>query len=185
MAINIASTVLTGYDVATGDTFKAKYSATDILKIDSTGRTIKPNQIGFIAGNNTAAWIAPGGAVGSWANYAQWTGTLYNFGNCFANSRFTAPISGNYIFSSSLYLYNPSQNGLVYPLFSVNGSINGRQTGSANLRARMYSNAYDDAQITDVLKLTAGDYVMTTIYCVSATDQYYGQYGYFSGWLLG
>lgn len=187
MSLNIASTILSGYNAGNAEHFKIKYSTTDILKVDTVGRTLTTNMVGFMAGNATAAYASPP-LVSSWSNFINtWTGTLFNYGNGFNTStgRFTAPVDGNYIFSTGFYLYNASANGGMYPCFAVNGSYIGRQSSLVNLRLRNHLNYYDNGQISDVLKLTAGDYVQVVMYCTTSTDQYYGPYSSFSGWLLG
>jgi hypothetical protein len=162
------------------------------FSIDAANRAIQSNRPSFYAEggiinqwyfvNNGSFMIVPFPSV-IWNNYSCYS-TVTN--------SFTAPVTGIYWFTSSLYCYkNPSTNSdsYIHPIHFVNGVGTARQA-CANyqyrLRGRTYSTgAYSfDTQINDVFRLTAGDYVQLQIYG-GGSLMYYETQSFFSGVLIG
>ena len=141
---------------------------------------------GFIAGSTTdPGWVAI--AANSWAKVNQYATTVvYNRGSHYNTSttRFTAPITGPYLFVWSVYAY---QSSYFHPQFAVNGDVNLRR-GVCPYRIRGYafaSNYQTDGQIEEVIYLVAGDYVEVQTYAGSGGAHMYLYYGLFSGVFVG
>lgn len=145
------------------------------------------NVPGFIAGSTTdPGWISI--ATGTWAKVNQYaTTTVYNRGSHYNTSttRFTAPVTGPYLFIWSVYAYQASYH---HPVFAINGNVAGRHVGNqATYRIRGYgylANYQTDSQIEEVYYLTAGDYV--EVYVNAGGVSYtYPYYGLFAGIFVG
>jgi hypothetical protein len=140
----------------------------------------------FVAGSaSDPGWVNPGGS-GTWSkinNYA--TTTVYNRGNHYNTSttRFTAPVAGPYWFSFTTYLYTDSY---VHPIFSVNGTLTSNLIGTQyRIRGHgMVANYAQDAQIEEVIGLSAGDYVEAYWYN-SGSCFSYAFYSLFQGAYVG
>lgn len=184
MPIDIGGTTVAG--AATGQTLKVAYGATDILKVDSTGRTTLPNTIGFIAGGTATGWQAYSGA-----NPLQMTcynTTVLNVGGCYntTTSTFTAPVNGTYMFMSSMYHYTGPDPGYVEMSYYVNGSVTARRPAPFyRIRGYCQPTTYsEDSQMEEIVYLYANDYIQIYHWWSSGT-QYYPIYSVFSGFLLG
>ena len=153
----------------------------------SFGYYTNSNVPGFIAGSATdPGWIAI--TTGTWAKVNQYATTVvYNRGSYYNTSttRFTAPITGPYVFIWSVYAYAASYH---HPVFAVNGDVNARHAGgAATYRIRGYgflANYQTDSQIEEVYYLTAGDYVEVYTYAGGAANTY-PYYGLFAGFFVG
>jgi hypothetical protein len=143
---------------------------------------------GFIAGSATdPGWVAV--TSGTWAKINQYaTTTTYNRGSNYNTSttRFTAPVTGPYLFIWSAYTYQASY---THPVFAVNGDLGGRHiSGTPTYRIRGYgyiSNYATDTQIEEVYYLTAGDYVEVYMYAGGGTAYSYAFYCLFAGIFVG
>jgi hypothetical protein len=161
----------------------------------SLNSTIFSSSNGSIIKNGTPSFQAT--SSNGWVYHSSWqTQTfneiIYNNGNCFNGTLFTAPVKGSYFFSYQSYaLKDTSGVGRYWhPLFSVNGSATNVRlggSGSTNYRMRSYNNPtdYDDLQIDDILYLQAGDNVQVTVFSSHSNNRLHGQYSFFSGALLG
>lgn len=102
------------------------------------------------------------------------------------NTRFTAPVTGQYMFIYSAYMYSGSYS---YGSFGVNGSTVTRHGTDTKYRIRNHgfvANYQFDMQMEEVVYLTAGDYVEPFLYGASGTSTYhYPRYGLFSGAFVG
>lgn len=141
----------------------------------------------FIAGSaSDPGWVAPAssGAWGKINNYC--TTTVYNRGSHYstANTRFTCPVTGPYLFMFSTYAYT---SNYFHPGFYVNGTATGAGRLNFTYRIRGYgfvANYQQDAQIEEVLYCTAGDYVEA--YWYSGGNSYsYPYYSLFMGAYVG
>jgi hypothetical protein len=156
----------------------------------SAGGVRRPNQPQFIANGSGGAWvyITPDG---QW-NKMPFAGVSLNIGNCFANSRFTAPVAGRYFFQCSHYLLKDGANDGYYyhPVFAVNGDIAGR-TGNTYPKYRigghgMPISTYCNGDIRQVYDLVAGDYVEGYLFSTGAGgNRRFPDYSRFTGFLLG
>jgi hypothetical protein len=137
-------------------------SGTERMRIDSAGRVTMPNQPAFFVSHQT---ITTGGIV----NYQT---VVTNIGNYWstANSRFTAPVSGTYTFSAgALHDVNDS-----YIMFYKNGGVSHTQYGYID-------QLEDQASITCVLTLSAGDYMQVW----QNLDTEGNGHSWFCGYLIG
>jgi hypothetical protein len=125
--------------------------------VSTSGYTNNANVPGFIAGTATdpGAWILI--ATDAWGkvnNYA--TTTVYNRGSHYNTSttRFTAPITGPYLFVWTAYCYS---SNYFHPQFWVNGSPSARRYDTPyKIRNHGWvANYQADAQIEEVIFLTA------------------------------
>ena len=116
------------------------YRGVDRMTIDASGRVTMPYQPAFFVSHQT---INAGGIV----NYQT---VVTNIGNYWstANSRFTAPVSGTYTFSAGA-LHDVDNS---YIMFYKNGGVSHTQYGYLDM-------VEDQASITCVLTLSAGDYM--------------------------
>jgi hypothetical protein len=139
----------------------------------------------FIAGSaSDPGWILPcsSGTWGKINNYC--TTTVYNRGSHYStvNTRFTAPITGPYWFSFTTYLYTSSY---VHPGFTKNGSFTSGWEFQYRMRGHgMVADFQQDAQIEEVMSLTAGDYVEAYWYS-SGNSYQYPYYSLFQGAFVG
>ena len=141
---------------------------------------------GFIAGSTSdPGWVTI--PSGTWTKVNQYATTVvYNKGGHYNTSttRFTAPITGPYLFVWSVYAYQVSY---YHPQFAVNGDVNLRR-GTCPYRIRGYGNASNyqtDAQIEEVIYLVAGDYVEVLTVAGGGVANMYLYYGLFSGVFVG
>ena len=182
MGINIGG-AFTVEGISGTQAFKLAGASTGFL-IDTTGRTFYPNQIGFIAGiSYDPGWVAQAGAAWTTQNYQDTT--TYNKGGGFLAGRFTAPVSGSYLFHWTGYQYKPTAvaGNYIHPQFWVNGA--GMPT-SYRLRAYFTPAGYSFVgEIVDIFDLSAGDYVEARIYHSAAGISLYHAYSQFSGFLMG
>lgn len=141
---------------------------------------------GFIAGSSSDpgwVWQGPASAWSKSNIYA--TNVIYNRGNCYSPSetRFTAPITGPYLFIWGCYAYTANY---FHPQFAVNGNVDLRR-GTCPYRIRGYgmaANYQQDGQTEELIYLTAGDYVELHTYSGGIT-YYYQLYSLFAGFFAG
>lgn len=195
MPINVNGTTLTG-----GTSFTASDSSSNVLyQQDSAGLATDQRTSGgadlipmFSVGfNSTAAWTTI--ASNSALPFAYTGGGgYYNVGSCYntSNYRFTAPWTGMYLFKGHMYIYGNSTGYTWYthPFFLVNGSYSTRRPSYSNpYRIRLYgirSSSGHDADINELIYLTAGDYVTYGV-ATSGTVQAYPPYSCWNGAYLG
>jgi hypothetical protein len=157
--------------------------ASEAFRIDTTGRTTYPNQIGFIAGYNIdPGWLAqPAG----WLAINHFNNTTYNKGSGYSASRFTAPVAGSYLLHFTAYHYKPSAvaGHYIHPMFWVNG---GAIQSAYRLKAYETPAGYSFvAEIVDIYYLNAGDFVDVMIFYSNTGMSMYRYYSMFSGMLVG
>jgi hypothetical protein len=151
----------------------------------NSGFTNNANVPAFIAGSATnPGWVLT--ATNDWAKVNQYAAsTVYNRGNHYstANTRFTAPITGPYLFIWTVYCYSSSY---LHPQFTVNGNVTTRRY-AVPFKIRNHGwdpNRECDAQIEEVIYLIAGDYVEAYHYA-GGTAYTYPFYCLFQGLYVG
>lgn len=191
MPINVNGTTITGGTAVTvtddvgNKIYEQSTDGVVNMPRTSAGAALLPM---FNVGMGTGTWRTINGIVA----FTATGGSGYiNVGNCYntANSRFTAPWTGLYLFKQHIYIYGNSTNYTWYnhPLFLVNGSSTLRRPGNTPYRIRLYglySNYGQDTDCCELIYLTAGDYVEVS--CpASGTVQGYESYSAWSGAYLG
>lgn len=182
MGINIGGAFnITGWD---GTQSLKITGAVDGLVIDGTGRTTYPNQIGFTAGfsGTDPGWVAMPDAV--WTRQSYFNNTSYNKGGGYASSRFTAPVTGDYLFHAYSYHNKATsvQAHYVYSTWYINGAAQAVYRLCGYFQPVGYSFA---TEIVDILHLNAGDYVDHYLYAGGAGTNVYQAYGGMEGYLVG
>jgi hypothetical protein len=146
---------------------------TERMRIDSSGRVTMPYQPAFCAYKSAVSNTSYGaGNIVS----ADMTSTKYNVGGHYntSNGRFTAPISGLYLFWCSLFNNTAS-------VARLRCDIN----GGAGAWGQGQSAAYSDWAITGVAKLNAGDYVHLTSAYAGTTVFHDINHSSWGGYLIG
>ena len=153
--------------------------------VDTSGYTSNLTVPAFITGSGSdPGWVLV--ATDNWGKVNQYcTTTVYNRGSHYNTSttRFTAPITGPYLFIWTAYCYT---SNYFHPQFYVNGSPSSRRYDTP-YKIRMHgwvANYQSDAQIEEVIFLTAGDYVEVYHYA-GGTAYTYPYYSLFQGLFVG
>ena len=150
------------------------------LTIDTSGIVLTPARPAFRAYRNATSWNDI--THNTWTKVAL-NATDFNIGSHYNTStyRFTAPVSGVYVFDYQLYTHSSSggsKNLAVY--------IN----GSEKMRAYYSNEAESSIKIHGPLYLNATDYAEPYLHInSSASNDYYfnssSVYAWFAGYLLG
>lgn len=127
--------------------------------------------------------------AGAWSKINNYfAATIFNRGSHYNTSttRFTAPISGQYLFIGSLYC---NRADYFHPEFTVNGDVSLRRGAAWKARIRGHGNAANyevDGHISEIINLVAGDYVEYYMYASgSPNTTFYPRHGMFSGAFVG
>ena len=149
---------------------------TDQLAVDSSGRVTMADQPAFSAyADSGGNQYFSGGTVPTFSNIDV------NQGGHFSGTRFTAPVAGNYRFSYCILAGSAGGFGIV-ALYKNGSAPVGSQTWS-----QMYAERTNGASLscTQILNLTANDYV--ELYIHATHDHFYwdGNYSKFNGYLIG
>lgn len=154
-------------NIAGGNTFSGNQVFSNYVTLSGQPRFQAYGAAGS-SGTNAQDWIFPNTYVNSGA---------YNT----SNGRFTAPISGSYMFFWSNIGNNQNT---VYRYFLRK---NGANVDDVHLRLETGTTSYkDNGDRTAIINLAAGDYVNIYYYSDNATASYtLGQYPWFGGLLIG
>ena len=143
-------------------------TATERMRIDSSGRVTMPSQPSFdVFSDGTPGQIAAG--------VYTWTNENFDTGNNFSSNKFTAPVAGKYYFTVTQQLYGMTSAG-VGILFRKNGSNYGPYTYNNNPT----STYHNSVTVNRIISLAANDYV--DVYRAETTR---GMQSTFSGFLIG
>lgn len=158
------------------------------MEIDGSGRITTPYQPSFLAYSNTGTAYK---AAGSWEDISRLktsggvatVATRYNIGNHFdtATGRFTAPVTGQYVFYAGGWAsYNGAGNR--YAISFTTNNLGTNYISGAN-----YSIADSPLAMSPVvLNLAANDYVILQMFSSVATTLGTGShFFYYGGYLLG
>jgi hypothetical protein len=152
-------------------------AAQERMRIDASGRVTMPYQPSFKVAANYGSPPYINGAT------LLYTAVEYDVGNNFANSRFTAPVTGVYHFDVSLMVTTVSSgSGFSYIALTKNGNVTApySHSDSANITS------YDTLTLSRTIQLAANDYVQVYVYNHISHRVYQGpNYNHFSGHLIG
>jgi len=149
------------------DSWIARTAGTERVRIDSSGRVLTPYQPAFKAYGGT---FSPGSVI-------SFTNTSVNVGSHYSTStgRFTAPVSGNYLITASMFV---STTGSTQINIRKNNS-----TGTLELKANTNEGAYNAISGSCVVTLSVGDYI--TMFADSGSVLMGEQFTFLSGYLIG
>ena len=154
-------------------------SSTVFGGFDSSGRWSAPLQPSFYAYQGAAGTTATGPIA--------FSSTRINVGGCYntSNGRFTAPVSGNYMFFGHLLHRGNGTTGNMEPTFYKNGS-------NINTRGMAYSVASQSTghiptQTMVIIPLAVNDYVQFGAVSLTAGSDIYlaDNLSHYAGYLLG
>jgi hypothetical protein len=160
-------------------------NGTAALTIDSSGRVLSPNKPAFqVRGSGSQSITSTGNST---VNYNT---TIVDVGGNYStvNTRFIAPVSGNYLFGSNTRLdaLNMSSGADYHRLyFAVNGSASTGLYGHSIASIVTTVANYLTLSITGIISLSASDYVQVFVF--SNSDISYNilpQESQFWGYLL-
>jgi hypothetical protein len=146
------------------------------MKIDGNGYVTKPSQPSFMAVSNAAQQGYTGGQVMVFNLTRHNTGNHYNT----SNGRFTAPVTGKYLFSINFYTYSGFISAIVL-------TINGSQYTPSDVVPYLYRAASIgevNLSFSIILELSINDYVEVRTRSGGNTSQVYMSHSHFSGQLL-
>jgi len=155
------------------------------MRIDNSGRITLPYQPAFRAYATTAQ--TPGSQVAIIFNNDSAT-NMFNIGSHYntSNGRFTAPVTGVYVFQVQLLFSGQTAGtGGDTAIYKNGASIISFNRRRYTADATGYG-GYLESATTNILKLTAGDYI-TVVNDASSRVLYVNDpnWTHFAGWLLG
>ena len=169
----------------------------EAIVIDNSGRVRRPNHPAF-AVSATAGWLYASnyGGTGTrecnsgpmgWNNAAHQTGGS-NWNP--SSGRYTAPVSGYYVFHNIWYFLNDNNStpSYVHTWIQRNSSAGTLPGGRAPYNMNMHGNRnnYDDgANYSQVYNMSAGDYSSVWITWHSFNSRHHAGHQIFSGHLIG
>ena len=160
------------------------------MKVDATGRVLTPRQASFYATANS------GGTVSMTSTHVltNWrlstSGKTYDIGSNFntSNGRFTAPVSGKYLFTGSILLSGYDQASGIHVSWRKNGTVMQYwyNTRTSDIDRSGYG-GYLAQGSTTTFSLSANDYIDVHISFGGSLSLWCGDsnWGHFSGHLLG
>jgi len=169
------------FNVAPSGSANAAISWTTAMNINAAGIVTKPLQPAFCMSVNAYSGInaAAGVQVVRFGNQNS-GGVLFNNGNNFdtTNYRFVAPVSGFYQFNANIRIDSASGD-YIYLTMTKNGST----TAGRDLDSGISS--YNNKHVSQVLSLSANDYVDCNVRTSGDTGISIDGDSYFSGHLIG
>ena len=156
------------------ETHNGGVSHAERMRINKDGYVTTPNQPAFRTGLNTTRT-----ATGS-EEVITWTNEQFDIGNNWNGSRFTAPVSGRYLFMLNWLSINDSSHHDIS--ISINGSIaNGQRSRNPN------SGQHETTSMSVIFNLNVNDYVESVM--GASGHKIYGDasvyWTSFQGYLLG
>jgi hypothetical protein len=150
-------------------------SSQKVMDMDGAGRITMPYQSSFLAAANFAVVTYAAGAKIIFDTIGHNTGNNFNT----TTGRFTAPVTGVYLFSISMWVQAASNPQII---LRVN---NAEQRFATDVTLLASSGASGNQGYAVIIKLTANDYVEPFTRIDSAGGDLYGRHSHFSGHLLG
>jgi hypothetical protein len=166
------------------------------ILIDDSGRVRRPNHPAF-AVSATTGWLYASnyggtgtfecGSVMGWNNASHQTGGS-NWNP--SNGRYSAPVSGWYVFHTCWYMLNDNNStpSYVHTWIARSGNVNWLPGGRTPYNINMHGNRnnYDDgSNYSAVFQLNAGDYASVWIRWHSYNSRHHAGHHIFSGHLIG
>lgn len=168
----------------------------EAIVINNSGRVLRPNHPAF-AVSATTGWLYASnyggtgtfecGGVMGWNNAAhQSGGSNWNP----SNGRYTAPVSGYYVFHTMWYRLNDNNStpSYVHTWIARNGNVDWLPGGRTPYNIHMHGNRnnYDDGGMqSSVFRLNAGEYGSVWIRWHSFNSRHHAGHQIFSGHLIG
>ena len=170
------------YNVEANIPFVVYTNATERLRIAAAGQitmACQPSFKAYYTGPN------PTGTKGTW-NAIDYNATEWNVGGCFntTTDRFTAPVTGKYLFTLQLNVYGLDDTAQLQAAFYINTSyryyflMQNLPTGNTGDTS---------VSVSDILLLSAGDTVQPRVYTDGSGTFYFSNglaWNTFSGHLL-
>ena len=160
------------------------------MKIDATGRVLTPRQVSFYATANSGGTVS----MSSPHTLTNWrlstSGKTFDIGGNFSttNGRFTAPVSGKYLFTGSILLSGYDQASGIHVSWRKNGTVMQYwyNTRTSDIDRSGYG-GYLAQGSTTTFSLSANDYIDVHISFNGSLSLWCGDsnWGHFSGHLLG
>lgn len=151
------------------------------FRVDSgTGYVTMPYQPAFEVRNNGDFTLPSGGEAKT-----IFTTVRNNRGNHYSTStgRFTAPVSGTYLFTHCGSIYSSSQNPYLTTIFKKNGTVcSSYGRGSLSQSSGIH---YGSAPLTAIVDMNANEYVELWCYSGATGAAFYNGEANFSGFLIG
>lgn len=159
---------------------------TQAFGVDNSGRLTMPLQPSFRVGLNTSVSVSQAGV---WQFNSATGNGKHNIGSHYNTSthRFTAPISGRYLFYSCV-ITQDTTDGVIADLaiLCVNGGLVGYNHKRGNYNTTTSSNGYYADAVHAVVNLSAGDFVDVRNSSGRTLTQHGNvNYSIFEGYLIG
>ena len=150
------------------------------LNIDTSGNVTMPYQPAFEVRNSGNFTLPSSGEAKT-----IFTTVRNNRGNHYSTStgRFTAPVSGTYLFTHCGSIYSGSQNPYLTTIFKKNGTVcSSYGRGSLSQSSGTH---YGSAPLTAIVDMNANEYVELWCYSGATGASFYNGEANFSGFLIG
>lgn len=194
-SIALSGNTNTGISLESG-AIRITGAGNEAIVIDDSGRVRRPNHPAF-AVSATTGWLYASnyGGTGTFecAGVMGWNNAAHQTGGSNwnpSNGRYTAPISGYYVFHTCWYMLNDNNStpSYVHTWIARSGNVNWLPGGRTPYNINMHGNRnnYDDgSNYSAVFQLNAGDYASVWIRWHSYNSRHHAGHQIFSGHLIG
>jgi len=166
-------------------TLSFRTSNVERIGVDASGRITRPYQPGFFVYNATNLGRGAGDQSAMvWSNVVYNTGSHYNT----SNGRFTAPVSGYYMFCASIRLDGGGSGSYMRWGIKKNNTGNGWDSQYGQQHAIFggtHPTDYITLPVSTVIYLAASDYVWSWAFHVATGTTCIAAESSFSGYFLG